>query len=261
MKLYTYGKKEQPVIMLIPGTCCHHSLFNRVVPFLQEYFYTIVVSFDGFDETEKTVYPTMTEETEKIEQYIIDNFDGSICCAYGCSLGGSFVSYMVQRKKVHIRHAVIGSSDMDEACSFVAKLEGKMMGAFMYQAIDTGHLPRWMNAINEKQMARNPEAAQYRRDFLGIFMNQELRNGVVKKESIYRQFYYDLITKIEDDIDIPDTEIHVFYALKMGKKYRKRYLRHFAHPDIREQNMKHEEFFFRYPQEWVAEILSCCNML
>ena len=29
---------------------------------------------------------------------------------------------------------------------------------------------------------------------------------------------------------IPGTEIHIFYALKMGEKYRARYLQHFARP-------------------------------
>lgn len=37
------------------------------------------------------------------------------------------------------------------------------------------------------------------------------------------------------------TEIHIFYARKMGEKYRARYLRHFAHPILHEQDMQHEE--------------------
>lgn len=32
-----------------------------------------------------------------------------------------------------------------------------------------------------------------------------------------------------------------FYARKMGEKYRERYLRHFAHPILHEQDMQHEE--------------------
>lgn len=40
---------------------------------------------------------------------------------------------------------------------------------------------------------------------------------------------------------LPGTKIHIFYALKMGKKYCERYLRHFAHPILHEQDMQHEE--------------------
>ena len=39
---------------------------------------------------------------------------------------------------------------------------------------------------------------------------------------------------------LPGTEIHIFYARKMGEKYRARYLRHFAHPILHEQDMQHE---------------------
>ncbi len=55
----------------------------------------------------------MTNETEKIETYIKEKYDGKIFAAYGCSLGGSFVSLLVSRKNIHIDHAIIGSSDMD----------------------------------------------------------------------------------------------------------------------------------------------------
>ena len=40
---------------------------------------------------------------------------------------------------------------------------------------------------------------------------------------------------------LPGTEIDIFYARKMGEKYRARYLRHFAHPILHEQDMQHEE--------------------
>ena len=40
---------------------------------------------------------------------------------------------------------------------------------------------------------------------------------------------------------LPGTEIHTFYARKMGEKYRARCLRQFAHPILHEQDMQHEE--------------------
>ena len=50
---------------------------------------------------------------------------------------------------------------------------------------------------------------------------------------------------------IPGTEIHIFYALKMGEKYRERYERHFANPAIHEQDLQHEELLACYPERWV----------
>ena len=71
MKFYTFGTVENPVILLLPGTCCHWKLnFGAVIPLLENHFHVICVSYDGFDETEDTVFPDMLTETEKIENYI-----------------------------------------------------------------------------------------------------------------------------------------------------------------------------------------------
>ncbi|MDO4650919.1 MAG: 2-hydroxy-6-oxo-6-phenylhexa-2,4-dienoate hydrolase, partial [Eubacteriales bacterium] len=75
----------------------------------------------------------------------------------------------------------------------------------------------------------------------------------LSKENVYNQFYSDLITPLEDNIDIPNTKVHIIYALKMGKKYEKRYLRHFKNPDIRRLNMQHEAWMF--DKEWEAPVL------
>ena len=55
MKIYTFGKKENPAVMLLPGTCCHWKSFEGVIPKLSENFYVLCVSYDGFDETEHAV--------------------------------------------------------------------------------------------------------------------------------------------------------------------------------------------------------------
>ena len=74
--------------------------------------------------------------------------------------------------------------------------------------------------------------------------------------SCKNQFYSDLVTPLPDKIDVPGTEIHVFYALKMGEKYRERYLRHFAHPVLHEQDLQHEELLACYPERW-ARLVKC----
>ena len=63
----------------------------KFIPFLAEDFRVVCVSYDGFDETEKTVFSDMLTETEKIENYIKENCGENIYAAYGCSMGGSFV--------------------------------------------------------------------------------------------------------------------------------------------------------------------------
>ena len=78
----------------------------------------------------------------------------------------------------------------------------------------------------------------------------------ITKQSCRNQFYSDLITPLPDAIDVPGTEIHIFHALKMGKKYRARYERHFAHPTLHEQDLQHEELLACQPRHWVQLVKS-----
>lgn len=81
MKIYTFGKKENPVVMLLLGTCCHWKSFEGVIQKLSENFYVLCVSYDGFDETEHSAFVSMQDEAGKIEAYIKENLNGEIRAA------------------------------------------------------------------------------------------------------------------------------------------------------------------------------------
>lgn len=86
MKVYPFGEENAPTIFLLPGTCCHwKGNFGHVIPLLAREYRVLCVSYDGFDETEPAEFPTMMEETEKIEAYIREHCGGHIRAAYGCS--------------------------------------------------------------------------------------------------------------------------------------------------------------------------------
>ena len=59
MKFYESGDNRKPVIFLFPGTCCQYSSFDHVLDGLHSYFYTVAVSYDGFDSNEKTEFYSM----------------------------------------------------------------------------------------------------------------------------------------------------------------------------------------------------------
>ena len=81
MKIYPFGA---PALLLLPGTCCHwKGNFGAVIGPLAETFRVLCVSYDGFDETEQTEFPTMLEETERIEAYLLAHCGGRIRAAYG----------------------------------------------------------------------------------------------------------------------------------------------------------------------------------
>lgn len=187
MKVYCFGEKEKPVIFLFPGTCCHwKGNFGKVIEPLEEYFRVACVSYDGFDETEQTEFPTMTEETEKIEQYIKKEFGGHICAAYGCSLGGSFVGLLAARGNIHMEYGILGGSDLDQSGKFLAKLMTKLMMPVFYPFIANGEMKiPFMKKKMDKMLA---EDNGYIRAFMDMIKTPDVDMSHITKRSVENQF-------------------------------------------------------------------------
>ena len=255
MKVYTFGAAGAPAVLLLPGTCCHwRANFGAVIPLLAREFRVLCVSYDGFDETERTEFPTMTAETEKIEAYIRARCGGRIRAAYGCSLGGSFVGLLAARRQIHMDYGILGSSDLDQASAFAAGLQTCLLLPLLYPLIRDG---RFKSRFLQKRLdSRMAEMG----DYAGAFM--DMLGGArpyVTMQRCKNQFYSDLVTPLPDGIDVPGTEIHIFYAEKMGEKYRARYEKHFAHPVIHEQNLEHEELLACHPAAWAQLVTAIAH--
>ncbi len=217
-----------------------------MIPLLERDFHVLCVSYDGFDETEQTEFPSMLAETEKIEAYLKEHCGGHIRAAYGCSLGGSFVGLLAARGNIHMDYGILGSSDLDQASELIARLQTELLVPLIYPVIRDG---QFKSRLLRKKMEKR---IQQMGDYVKAFMT--MLGGArpyVTARSCKNQFYSDLVTPLPDKIDVPGTEIHIFYALKMGEKYRARYQQHFAHPIIHEQDMQHEELLACHPEAWV----------
>ncbi|MEE1494248.1 MAG: hypothetical protein UF412_05845 [Anaerostipes hadrus] len=166
MKIYKFGDPSKPTIMLFPGTCCYwRTNFGHVFENLQKYFYIMVVSYSGFDETENTTFISELDEVAKVEDYIQSELDGKLFAAYGCSLGGSFVSLLVNRQKIHIDHAIIGSSDMDQAPKWLAKIETAIVLPLFYPFI-TGKKNCFLRKKIDKRSKKGGDETEYIKKFL-----------------------------------------------------------------------------------------------
>lgn len=258
MRFYTFGNEKNPVILLLPGTCCHWKRnFEPVIPLLERDFYVVCVSYDGFDETEDTIFPDMLTEAAKIEEYVQENFGRNIHAAYGCSMGGSFVGLLIQRGKIHIGHGILGSSDLDQGGGVSAWLQAKLISSVLHGIFRKGKLPGWM----KKRLDKKPqEDRAYMEKMLEMFGVGATDMAFVRKKSIFNQFYSDLVTQLEDGISAPGTRAHIFYAVKMGGQYEERYFKHFKDPDIHCYDMQHEELLVCYPQQWAEEVRRYCKI-
>ena len=234
MQFDEMGLKDGKVLMLLPGTACDYQTnFGNVLEDLGKKYHLICVNYDGFDG-KGGIFPDMLSVTEKIEQYIIDNYNGRIDGTLGSSLGCSFVGQLIQRRRIHMDHGIFGSPDLDQSGKFSAWLQSKLVVPLL-----TGFTK------NEKKREKTKKKLQ---DFFE--MNDETAEkfmGCFSKfspESIKNEYYTDLLTWLDDDIQVPGTKVHFIYAEKMGEKYLKRYKKYFHDPEIRSFPMQHEQWVF-----------------
>lgn len=257
MKIHEFGDKNKPVILLLSGTMCYwRGNFGKVINNLSKDFLVAAVAYTGFDETDTENYRSVTDEVDKIEQYIIEHYNGSILAAYGCSLGGSFVAQLAARHKIHMKYGIIGSSDMDQAGNFKASLMATLMVKVTYNFIHTGSYKSGMMQKRYENKMADPDP--YNKAFVAITGRDKYDMSFISKESLKSQFKSDLITPLPEQIDNGETEIHIFYAKKMGEKYLERYKKYFKAPIIHTHDMRHEELLGVYPDEWCTLVKDIC---
>ncbi len=233
MQFDEMGNRSGKTLMLLPGTACNYQVnFLTVLDRLGEKYHLICVNYDGFDGS-GTIFPDMISVTEKIEQYIRENYDGKIDGALGSSLGSSFVGQLIQRENIHIDHGIFGSPDLDQSGKFSAWLQSKLV------------VPLLTSFTNEKKKEKTKQKLKKFFEMNDATADRFMECFVAfSPESIKNEYYTDLLTWLRDDIHVEGTKVHFIYANKMGEKYLKRYQKHFRDPEIREFDMQHEQWLF-----------------
>lgn len=249
MQFTELDKTDGKTLLLLPGTACTWQLnFKNVLDALSERYHVIAVNYDGFEGDPNVLFTDMITVTEKIENYIRKHHGGRVDGAYGSSLGGSFVGLLIQRKRIHIDHGFIGSSDLDQGGKLKAKLLTALVGPMLSGACKSEKKRAKLKAKLRKSGAigDGDKSLDFADDFIDNMKN-------LHPKTISRQFYSDYVTPLEDGIHADGTTVHVIYALKMGEKYGERYRRHFRDPDIHAFDMKHEVWL--YDEAWQKPVL------
>lgn len=251
MEFTEFGNKNGKTLMLLPGTACKWQFnFKYVLDELAEKYHIIAVNYDGFEGDKTKIFTDMQTVTEKIENYITQNCGGRVDGAYGSSLGGSFVGLLIQRKRIHIDHAFIGSSDLDQGGKIVAGLLTMIVNPMFSGACKSEAKRAKLKAKLQRRGAG--EDGDKSLEFANAFIDNM---QTLHPKTIARQFYSDYITPLEDQIHVEGTAVHIIYAKQMGEKYYRRYLKHFRTPDIHEFDMKHEVWL--YDDRWHRLVLDC----
>ena len=112
MNFRTFGKESAPVLMLIPGLGVSYEIFLPLVDLLKEKFHVIAVEIDGFTIGVHTEFTSIDDQARQVTEYIKEYHSGSICCAYGLSLGGKILSRILERNEVTIEHSILDAAPL-----------------------------------------------------------------------------------------------------------------------------------------------------
>lgn len=142
MEIKRFGDPEGKKIMLLHGNLMCWRQFEDVIPLLEKEFDVYAVSFDGFDGTGETIYTTAQEQADKLEEYLIQNCDGTLDALYAESLGCGPAVYLKVSKNIQIRRMILSGPEYLDF-GIWNPLILKIMPPKQYQTAKTKTMPAW----------------------------------------------------------------------------------------------------------------------
>ena len=112
MNFKTFGNIGAPTLLLIPGLGVSYEIFLPLVDMLKDKFYVVAVEVDGFTIGVHTEFTSIDDQARQVTEYIKEYHSGSICCAYGLSLGGKILSRVLERNEVIIKHSILDAAPL-----------------------------------------------------------------------------------------------------------------------------------------------------
>ena len=112
MNFKRFGKDGAPVLMLIPGLGVSYEIFLPLIDVLKDRFRIVAAEVDGFTIGVHTDFTSIDDQAKQVIEYINGNHSGSICCAYGLSLGGKILSRVLECDEVTIEHSILDAAPL-----------------------------------------------------------------------------------------------------------------------------------------------------
>ena len=112
MTFETYGDKNDPALLLIPGLGVTHEIFLPLIDILKGDFFIAAAGIDGFLLGQKSSFTSVDDQAEQIIRYVRENLNGQLEYAYGLSLGGKILSHVLERNEIVIDHAILDAAPL-----------------------------------------------------------------------------------------------------------------------------------------------------
>ena len=112
MTFNTYGKKENPSLLLIPGLGVSFEIFLPLIELMKDKYYIVAVGIDGFLIGEVSHFTSVNDQAGQIISYVRGKLNGHLDVAYGLSLGGKILSRIMERNEIVIDHAIMDAAPL-----------------------------------------------------------------------------------------------------------------------------------------------------
>lgn len=112
MDFKIFGKKEAPVLMLVPGLGVSYEIFIPLIRLLENDFHIIAVQVDGFIIDKYSNFTSIDDQTAQVIDYVKKNYGSRLDCAYGLSLGGKILSCILERDEIVVEHAILDAAPL-----------------------------------------------------------------------------------------------------------------------------------------------------
>lgn len=112
MDFKVFDKGGAQTLLLIPGLGVSYEIFLPLIGLLEDRFRIIAVQVDGFTLGVKTRFTSIDDQAAQVIDYVKNQCEGRLDCAYGLSLGGKILSRVLERNEVQIDHAVLDAAPL-----------------------------------------------------------------------------------------------------------------------------------------------------
>ena len=107
MTIHTFGKPENPAVVLIHPSLVMWDYFEYVIPLMEERYSLIVPALPGYDEEAPGDFTSIEAIAAEIADWLEAHGIREVACIYGCSMGGAVVARFLADGRVRARAAVM----------------------------------------------------------------------------------------------------------------------------------------------------------
>ena len=107
MKINEFGSKNNPKIVLIPGTMMCWKQFGSVIPFLEEDYHVLAVSTDGFDGDSDSTFTTAKASAHKLAMSLREKGVDEVELVFGESFGSATAAVIFNTQEVKVNSIIM----------------------------------------------------------------------------------------------------------------------------------------------------------